>query len=89
LLTVELARFRVMPQNEEALLAARPRMLEDFRTDRDGFIDARLVRLQDDEWLDIVLFRSPEDFTAPREPTPPTWITHTSSPQRSDRSSGS
>lgn len=65
--TVELTRFRVLPENADALLAARPAMLADFRADRAGFIDAVLVRLPDDEWLDIVTWASPEDFAASRE----------------------
>ncbi|MGP4030399.1 antibiotic biosynthesis monooxygenase [Actinomadura sp. 3N407] len=64
--TVELTRFKVSPDNTEALLAARPAMLADFRADREGFLDARLVRLSDDHWLDIVEWRSPEDFAASR-----------------------
>ncbi len=51
--TVELARFSVRPEHEEALLDARPGMLEDFRADRAGFIDGMLVRLPDNDWLDI------------------------------------
>ncbi|MEA2213428.1 MAG: hypothetical protein QOF83_3376 [Solirubrobacteraceae bacterium] len=64
--TVELTRFRVKPEMEQALLAARPGMLDEFRRDRAGFIDAQLVRLSGDEWLDIVDWRSPEDFAASR-----------------------
>ena len=64
--TVELTRFSVKPQHEEALLAARPAMLVDFRADRAGFIDAMLVRLPENEWLDIVSWRSAEDFAASR-----------------------
>jgi hypothetical protein len=65
--TVELTRFRVLPENADRLLAARPAMLADFRADRVGFIDAVLVRLPNDEWLDIVTWRSPEDFAASGE----------------------
>ena len=64
--TVELTRFTVRPEQEEALLAARPGMLEDFRADRAGFIDAMLVRLPGNEWLDIVSWGSEEDFAASR-----------------------
>jgi quinol monooxygenase YgiN len=64
---VELTRFRVAPEKVEALLAARPGMISDFEADRDGFLGARLVRLPDDEWLDIVEWRSSEDFAASRE----------------------
>ncbi|MFJ5265727.1 hypothetical protein ACIQAC_35235 [Streptomyces sp. NPDC088387] len=65
--TVELTRFRVEPARVAELLGSRPAMLADFRADRAGFIDARLVRLADDEWLDIVTWRSPEDFAASRD----------------------
>lgn len=64
--TVELTRFRVAAEHTEALLAARPRMLEDFAADRAGFLGARLVRLSEDQWLDIVYWRSPEDLAASR-----------------------
>jgi quinol monooxygenase YgiN len=63
---VELVRFRVAPDKVEALLEARPRMLADFRADRTGFIEARLIRLPDDEWLDLVVWRSADDFAASR-----------------------
>ncbi|NUP83251.1 MAG: hypothetical protein HOV96_37545 [Nonomuraea sp.] len=64
--TVELTRFRVSPERAGRLLAARPGMLEDFAADRAGFLGARLVRLSDDEWLDIVEWRSSDDFAASR-----------------------
>ena len=62
--TVELTRFRVAALHTEALLEARPAMLADFRADRTGFLGARLIRLANDEWLDVVDWRSPEDFAA-------------------------
>ncbi|MFG1809642.1 antibiotic biosynthesis monooxygenase [Streptomyces sp. NPDC049040] len=64
--TVELTRFRVEPSRVGDLLRARPAMLADFRADRTGFLDARLVRLDDDQWLDIVTWRTSEDFAASR-----------------------
>jgi hypothetical protein len=64
--TVELTRFRVARENVEAMLAARPGMLADFQADRKGFLGARLVRLPDGQWLDIVEWRSSEDFAASR-----------------------
>jgi hypothetical protein len=70
MLTVELTRFRVAPEREEALLEARPHMIRDFRADRAGFVDARLVRLPAHEWLDIVTWRTPADFAASREKGP-------------------
>ena len=65
--TIELTRFRVLAEKTEDLLAARADMLTDFRADRAGFLGARLVRLPDNEWLDIVEWASPEDFAASRD----------------------
>ncbi|NUR86786.1 MAG: hypothetical protein HOY71_22110 [Nonomuraea sp.] len=64
--TVELTRFRVAPERAGQLLAARPGMEADFAADRAGFLGARLVRLPGDEWLDIVEWRTSEDFAASR-----------------------
>ncbi|NUP62480.1 MAG: hypothetical protein HOW71_09920 [Nonomuraea sp.] len=63
---IELTRFRVEPDRASELLAARPAMLADFRADRAGFLDAHLIQLPDDEWLDMVVWRSSEDFAASR-----------------------
>ena len=63
---VELTRFRVAADQVEALRSARPRMLADFAEDRAGFLGARLVELPDREWLDIVWWRTAEDFSASR-----------------------
>ncbi|MFF5210469.1 antibiotic biosynthesis monooxygenase family protein [Streptosporangium sp. NPDC000396] len=63
--TVELTRFTVADDKTQEMLAARPGMLADFRADREGFLGARLVRLPN-EWLDVVEWRSPEDFAASR-----------------------
>ncbi|ALG08762.1 antibiotic biosynthesis monooxygenase [Kibdelosporangium phytohabitans] len=60
--TVELTRFRVAPERVEQLLTSRAAMLADFKADRAGFLGARLVRLPDGEWLDIVEWRSSADF---------------------------
>jgi hypothetical protein len=64
--TVELTRFKVAPDKTLALLTARPAMVADFHADRTGFLDARLVRLPGGEWLDIVEWRSPEDYAVSR-----------------------
>jgi len=64
--TVELTRFRVEPAREQDLIEARPRMVADFRADRAGFVDAFLVRLPGNEWLDIVLWETADDFAASR-----------------------
>lgn len=64
---IELTRFRVAAEDDEALLAARPGMLRAFRADRKGFVKAELVRLPGGEWLDIVWWRSRADFIESRE----------------------
>ncbi|PZF85038.1 antibiotic biosynthesis monooxygenase [Micromonospora deserti] len=64
--TLELTRFTVAPGEVAALLASRPAMLANFRADREGFLQAHLVRLPGDEWLDIVQWRSAADFAASR-----------------------
>ena len=68
--TVELTRFRVLPEKTAELLAARPDMVTDFEADRGGFLGARLVQLPNDEWLDIVEWATPEDFATSREKGP-------------------
>ncbi|GAB3896782.1 hypothetical protein GCM10029964_078670 [Kibdelosporangium lantanae] len=51
---IELTTFTVKPANTAALLAARPGMVDAFRRDRRGFIAARLIRVDDNTWLDMV-----------------------------------
>ncbi|MEV6825110.1 alpha/beta hydrolase fold domain-containing protein [Amycolatopsis sp. NPDC051102] len=51
---IELTTFTVPPENTEAMLAARPGMVAAFRRDRRGFLAARLVRLDEQTWLDFV-----------------------------------
>ncbi|MEU8301088.1 hypothetical protein AB0C04_27840 [Micromonospora sp. NPDC048909] len=64
--TVEITRLRVPAARADALLAARPAMLRDFQSDRAGFLGAQLIWLSADEWLDVVFWRSPEDFAESR-----------------------
>lgn len=42
-------------------------MLADFAADRDGFVEARLVRLPGGEWLDVVTWESSRHLAASRE----------------------
>ncbi|MEV7076339.1 alpha/beta hydrolase family protein [Streptomyces sp. NPDC091972] len=51
---IELTTFVVAPDKTSEMLAARSDMLAAFRTDRRGFLGARLVRIDDNTWLDIV-----------------------------------
>lgn len=65
-ITVELTRFRVPADRAEALLEARSAMVAEFREHRNGFLDAQLVRIDAETWLDIVNWLTPEDFSASR-----------------------
>ncbi len=51
---IEMTTFTVIPQNTKAMLAARPGMVAAFRADRRGFVGARLVRVAENTWLDLV-----------------------------------
>ncbi|MCI2423382.1 alpha/beta fold hydrolase [Saccharopolyspora sp. K220] len=51
---IEMTTFTVTKENTQAMLDARPGMVEAFRTDRRGFLSARLVRVADETWLDFV-----------------------------------
>ncbi|GGJ92150.1 hypothetical protein GCM10011583_24500 [Streptomyces camponoticapitis] len=51
---IEMTTFTVAPENTRAMLDARPGMVEAFRADRRGFVSARLVRVAEDTWLDVV-----------------------------------
>ncbi|WP_410599176.1 antibiotic biosynthesis monooxygenase [Amycolatopsis sp. lyj-90] len=64
---MELTRFKVPADRADELLQARPAMVADFRADREGFLDAQLIRVDDETWLDVVWWRSSEDFAASRE----------------------
>lgn len=63
---IELTRFRVDADRGEEMLAARPGMLGDFEADRTGFLGATLVELAEGEWLDVVRWRTSEDFAESR-----------------------
>jgi acetyl esterase/lipase len=51
---IELTTFTVKPDNTAAMLAARPGMVDAFRRDRRGFVTAKLIRVAEDTWLDLV-----------------------------------
>lgn len=51
---IELTSFTVRPDQTQAMLDARKGMVEAFRADRRGFVSAKLVRLDENTWLDVV-----------------------------------
>lgn len=52
--TIELARFTVRPQDVPTMLERRPAMARALRERVPGFVDLRLVRLDERTWLDVV-----------------------------------
>lgn len=62
---MEVTRLRVASEKVAALTAARPGMLAAFR-ERPGFVRADLVRVSDDEWLDLIVWERSEDFAESR-----------------------
>jgi len=57
---IELARFTVRSGEEEAFLAKRPAMLAAARARLPGLVRIELVKLDDGEWLDIVVWKDRE-----------------------------
>ncbi|MGW0997733.1 alpha/beta hydrolase [Streptomyces sp. NPDC002523] len=51
---IEMTTFQVRPDKVSDMLAARPGMLAAFREGRRGFVSARLARVDEDTWLDLV-----------------------------------
>jgi hypothetical protein len=51
--TVELARFRVKPEEEQAFLAERAAMRRAALENFDGLVDEALVRLEDGSYVSI------------------------------------
>ncbi len=56
----EVVRSRVRAGREEEMLALRPAMIAAVRSRFPDLLDARLVRMDDGTWLDVVRWRSRE-----------------------------
>ena len=54
---IELARFRVKPEEEQAFLADREAMRESATRRLPGLLRIDLAKLDDGEWIDIVLWK--------------------------------
>lgn len=65
--TLELARFTMDPKNEAALLRRRPALVDALRDACPGFVSARLTRLDERTWLDVVEWGSREEAEAAQE----------------------
>ncbi|EGD42979.1 hypothetical protein NBCG_02734 [Nocardioidaceae bacterium Broad-1] len=62
---MEVTRLRVASDKAAALGEARPAMLAAF-SERPGFVRADLVRLSENEWLDLIVWESSADFAESR-----------------------
>ena len=62
---MEVTRLRVAPDKVAALRSARAGMLDAFQT-RPGFVRADLVQLSSDEWLDLIVWDTSDDFAESR-----------------------
>lgn len=60
----EVVNARLQPGGEEAMLALRPRFVAAMKAAAPGLLDARLVKLDDGTWLDIVEWDSREAAAA-------------------------
>jgi hypothetical protein len=61
---VDFVRFRVRPARAESLLSARAGAIEALRS-RPGFRAAHLVRLEQGEWLDVIVWDGAEAAAEP------------------------
>jgi hypothetical protein len=57
-MAIELARFTVKPEAEDALLAERPAMITALKERFPGCLAAFLTREEDGSWLDILVWRT-------------------------------
>jgi quinol monooxygenase YgiN len=53
---VEFMRFRVQRGNVTALLQARSTMIETFRAENAGYRGGLIVRIGEDDWLDLAVW---------------------------------
>ena len=61
---MEIVHARIRPNAEQAMLALRPEFVAAMRKAVPGLLDARLVRLEDGTWLDVVTWASKADSEA-------------------------
>ena len=78
---IELARFKVRPDQEADFLAKRPAMVAAARRNLPGLRRIELVRLESGEWMDIIVWtdrasadRAPD--VAGKVPEFSAWLAH-------------
>ena len=67
---IEMVRFTVKPGEEGALVAERPGMLEALTAVYPGLASARLAKLDETTWLDMIVWESREGALAAAEGAP-------------------
>ncbi|MFD0560002.1 antibiotic biosynthesis monooxygenase [Stackebrandtia endophytica] len=78
---IELARFTVSPEAEEAMVEGRPSMIRALRARFPGCLAAYLTKEDDGSWLDVVVWRDRTEAleaarTAPSIPECAAWFQH-------------
>lgn len=57
MVAVEIVHFRVAPENEAVMLAARPAAMEALRVSVGGLLESSLYRgTKDGEWIDVAIY---------------------------------
>ena len=69
--TIEMVRFTIRPGAEEALVEERPAMVEAVRAEFPGMLSARLAKLDDTTWLELLVWTSRETAQRARAPARP------------------
>lgn len=78
---MEMVRFTVKPGEEQSLVDERAAMLSALAANFAGMVDARLVRLDGETWVDLVTWESREQALAAadgagRIPEVSSWFSH-------------
>lgn len=78
---IEVARFRVDPSAEEALLEAWPAMVDAMRRANPSLREVTLVQFDDGTWADIAIWEDRASASAacelgPRLPEVEAWFAH-------------
>lgn len=78
---IEMVRFTVKPGEEGALVDGRPGMLEALSGRHPGMVSARLAKMDETVWLDVIVWESREQaLTAaengPQIPAVASWVSH-------------
>ena len=79
--TIEMVRFTVKPGAEAALVSERPAMVEAVKAEFPGMLTARLAKLDETTWLELIVWESREEAQTATEkaheiPVVAAWFSH-------------